>query len=230
MTYMLNTDFRQRVVINTATMAWQASPSAGVWRKRLELAGGIESGRVTSLVRYDPGSTFSTHEHPDGEEIFVLDGTFSDEFGDYAAGSYLLNPTGFRHAPFSRTGCTIFVKLRQYAGTDRLQLAIDTATIAWMPGSVPGVGYKLLYAQAGYADQVQLQRWQPGTMGDRHEHLEGEEIFVLAGNLSDEAGHYPTGTWIRNPSQSSHAPFSETGCLLYVKTGGMPKGKGKDEG
>ena len=46
-------------------MQWQSSPGAGVWRKRLELLGGAESGRVTSIVRYDAGSRFPPHEHPD---------------------------------------------------------------------------------------------------------------------------------------------------------------------
>ena len=102
----------ERVAINTETMDWQASPSPGVWRKRLELIGEAESGRVTSVVRYAPGSAFSSHEHPQGEEILVLAGTFSDQSGSYPAGSYLLNPEGFAHAPFSQEGCTLFVKLR----------------------------------------------------------------------------------------------------------------------
>ncbi len=62
----LNSDYSKPVVVRTAAMEWQFSPGAGVWRKRLELRGGAESGRVTSLVRYDPGSRFPPHEHPDG--------------------------------------------------------------------------------------------------------------------------------------------------------------------
>ena len=53
-----------------------------------------EYGRVTSVVRYAAESSFHTHGHPAGEEILVLDGVFSDEHGDYPAGSYLLNPKG----------------------------------------------------------------------------------------------------------------------------------------
>ena len=37
-----------------------------------ELIGG-ESGRVTSVVRYDPKSSFPEHGHPLGEEILVLE-------------------------------------------------------------------------------------------------------------------------------------------------------------
>jgi anti-sigma factor ChrR (cupin superfamily) len=69
-------------------------------------------GVMTSIVRYDPGSGFISHEHPGGEEIFVIDGVFSDEAGDYPAGSFILNPEGFSHTPSSTSGCTLFMKLR----------------------------------------------------------------------------------------------------------------------
>ena len=82
----LNTDFAERAVMRTQDMDWQASPSATVWRKRLDLLDG-EYSRVTSVVRYDPQSSFHAHGHPQGEEILVLGGVFSDEHGDYSAGS-----------------------------------------------------------------------------------------------------------------------------------------------
>ena len=111
-TLSINGDLSQRVVMHTSSMKWQASPSGTVLRKRLHLVGGAESGQVTSVVRYGEKSSFPPHDHPEGEEILVLDGVFSDEHGDWPAGSYLLNPEGFRHAPFSKPGCLIFVKLR----------------------------------------------------------------------------------------------------------------------
>src|SRR5690348_18389476 len=90
-------DLSVRVVVHTSSMAWNASPSSTVWRKRLHLVGPAESGQVTSVVRYQERSQFPPHPHPDGEEILVLAGVFSDEHGDWPAGSYLLNPEGFRH-------------------------------------------------------------------------------------------------------------------------------------
>ncbi len=68
-------------MINTNEMGWLSSPSVGVERK--PLAGeNKESGHVTSVVRYKPGASFKRHEHPLGEEIVVLEGSFSDETGD----------------------------------------------------------------------------------------------------------------------------------------------------
>ena len=46
---------------------------------------GDELAKATSIVRYQPGAHFPTHTHELGEEIFVLDGLFSDETGDYPA-------------------------------------------------------------------------------------------------------------------------------------------------
>jgi hypothetical protein len=113
----VNADLSQRVVIDTRHMAWEPSPSGTVWRKPLYRQGG-EFGPVTSLVRYPPGGAFPEQAHPQGEEILVLDGVFSDEHGDYPADTFLMNPHGSRHAPRSEDGCALFVRLRQYPGED----------------------------------------------------------------------------------------------------------------
>jgi len=64
----------------------------------------------TALVRWAPDTQFNPHIHPGGEEIFVLEGVFEDEQGAYPKGAWLRNPSYSRHQPFTRQGCTIFVK------------------------------------------------------------------------------------------------------------------------
>jgi len=218
MTEELNADLTKPAVLQTRDMAWQASPSATVWRKRLELIGQAESGRVTSIVKYDPGSSFHKHLHPDGEEILVLEGVFSDEHGRYPAGSYLLNPEGFSHAPFSEEGCVLFVKLRQYPGEERPHIAVDTKTGTWEEVS-PGFERLWLLRDDAYPEKIRLTRIEAGADIPAHDHLGGEEVFVLEGALEDENGRYETGTWFRFPDGSYHEPFTKDGCLLYVKTG-----------
>lgn len=218
-TQQLNADVRQRVVVDTAAMDWAPSPSPTVWRKRLELSGPVEAGRVTAVVRYDPGSRFPAHPHPDGEEIYVLDGTFSDESGDYPKGSYVLNPEGFSHAPFSRDGCTLFVKLRQYPGTTRPHVALDVDAMDWEPRAIPGVSVKRLWAAPDTTEDVRLIRFAPGTKLPAHDHPAGEEVFVLEGTYEDADGSYGPGTWVRYPPGSRHAPGSAEGCVAYVKSG-----------
>jgi anti-sigma factor ChrR (cupin superfamily) len=211
-----------RAVADTERMPWTPSPSGTVWRKRVHLVGAAESGQVTSVVRYEPNSAFPEHGHPDGEEILVLEGVFSDHEGDWPAGTYLLNPEGFRHAPFSTPGCRLLVKLRQYPGRERKHMALDTNALEWQPSPQAGVEHKLLYEQAGFSDVVRLERYAPHTDLGLQTYPQGAEIFVLAGEFSDEEGVYSEGGWLRLPVGASHRPRSERGCALYIKRGGLP--------
>src|SRR4051794_19915019 len=152
-------------------LSWVQSPTPSVWRKRLEHSGldalgRGESGRVTSIVRYDAGSTFPLHPHPEGEEILVLEGVFSDEYGDYPAGTFLLHAEGFSHAPFSREGCLLFVKLRQAPGK-RGTVRVDSQCFAagspaWRPTGIAGVERIPLYADLRFPERKHLTRVAAG--------------------------------------------------------------------
>jgi len=206
---------------DTAEMDWAASPSGSVWRKRVHRVGPPESGQVTSVVRYEADSRFPAHDHPEGEEILVLEGVFSDEHGDWPAGTYLLNPEGFRHAPFSAQGCLLFVKLRQFPGRDREHVVLATDAIPWAATGRPGVAARPLYAQAGFSDTTALERWEPGA-SPAEEHPDGVEFFVLAGSFEDAWGTHGRGAWLRLPRGARHTPRTREGCSLYVKRGGLP--------
>ena len=212
---MLNMDFTERVVIDTATRDWVASPLAGVWRKPLARED-AERGHATSIVRYEPGASFSAHDHPGGEEILVLEGTFSDETGNYPAGTYFRNPEGFRHAPFSEAGCVLLVKLHQFQASDTNHIAIDTFNTQFAPGQGQ---LEVLTLHQHEAEQVALVRWPAGARFQRHRHFGGEEIYVISGELRDEHGTYPAGTWIRSPHGSEHQPFVQQDTLIWVKVG-----------
>ena len=220
MTESLNADFTKGVVLDTSAMAWQPSPSPTVWRKRLDLVGG-EHSRVTSVVRYDAKSSFPVHGHPEGEEILVLKGIFSDEHGDYPAGTYLLNPPGFRHAPFSRKGCTIFVKLRQYGGARRQHVVIETAAAKWAPGPVPGIDVLPLYRSPRHPETMDLLHVSGGARLSHQACTGGAEIFVLDGVLVGDAGDHGAGSWLRLPdgAEWSLSSKGKKGCTLYAKRG-----------
>jgi anti-sigma factor ChrR (cupin superfamily) len=211
----INPDYSQRVVLRHQDLPWIESPEAGVERRMLDRTGG-EVARATSVVRYRPGARFSAHTHDLGEEILVLEGIFSDETGDYPAGSYLMNPPGSTHAPFSATGCTLFVKLRHLGPDQTVREVVDTGSAPWHQGMVPGLSVMPLMRQGAGSTLV---RWAPKTRFNTHRHYGGEEIFVVRGVFADEHGTYPEGTWIRSPHMSQHTPFSEGGCTIFVKTG-----------
>lgn len=232
----LNADLSKRVLMRTSEMEWTRSgPTANVERKRCFRSGGQESGSVTSVVRYLPGASFPLHPHPQGEEIFVLEGVFSDKRGDHGPGVFLLNPEGFEHAPSSDPGNLILVRLRQYPNADppspgRTQAAIDTESLPWVP--VPdrgmGVSNKLLYPldesqRSSYPERQWLERWMadahptPTMVGEN-----GVEIFVVEGGFSDAEGQYRKGDWLRLPRGTIFDGTPGTdGCILLCKSGGL---------
>lgn len=218
---MLNDDLAKPALMRGGAMDWVESPAAGVWRKRFYLHGGAETGRVTSIVRYDAGSRFPSHEHPEGEEILVLSGTFSDHTGDWGKGAYLLNPEGSPHAPHSEAGCTLFVHLRQYRGAAFRR--IDTTTAPWQPGRFPGLEQITLQEEDGGDGplHMRLLRLAPETIVPEHPHAGGEEILVIDGELVDDSGSYAAGTWLRYPPGHVHSTRSQSGCTLYVRNGGL---------
>jgi anti-sigma factor ChrR (cupin superfamily) len=212
----LHADLSQRVVVESESLDWVDSPMVGVQRRMLE-RDGEEVARATSVVRYAPDSHFSAHTHGGGEEFLVLEGIFSHEYGDYPAGTYIRNPVGSTHTPFSKEGCTILVKLWQMHPDDQQRVAIATKESPWANGLVKGLQVMPLHSYG--TENVALVKWDAGTYFQPHMHLGGEEIFVVDGVFEDEFGAYPKGTWLRNPSGSRHMPFSKSGCLIYVKVG-----------
>ncbi|NJL84387.1 MAG: cupin [Chloroflexaceae bacterium] len=212
----LHSDLSQRAVVFSEELPWLDSPAPGVQRRLLEREG-KEVARATSLVRYAPDSRFAAHTHGGGEEFLVLSGIFSDESGDYPPGTYVRNPVGSNHAPSSEPGCLIFVKLWQMSPDDQARVVVNTNNATWLQGMVEGLQVLPLHTHG--RETVALVKWKPGTYFSRHSHPGGEEIFVLEGTFEDEFGVYPQGTWLRNPPGSTHQPFSQQGCLIYVKTG-----------
>ncbi len=220
MLQVIHGNLATRVVVDSKRLPWTASPIGTVWRKRMHLVGPVESGQVTSLVRFDANARFPRHDHPEGEEILVLANVFSDEHGDWPARSYLLNPEGFSHAPYSSGGCLLFVKLRQYPGNDRRHIATNTDELVWQP--IEGRWRKVLYQQTGYRDTTCLERWPPGWSSNAVvAYPEGAELLVLGGSFADEHGLYDEHTWMRLPAGATHQPRTVHGCELYIKRGAL---------
>jgi anti-sigma factor ChrR (cupin superfamily) len=212
---LLNMDF-DRVALSLAQdQEWVQSPSDGVSRVHLEREA-EESGHTTSFVRFAPGSYFPPHIHPLGEEIYVIDGVFSDEHGDYPAGTYLRNPPGSAHTPFTEQGCTLFVKLDQFKPGDSGRVVLRPEDQSWDPG-LGNLRVCPLHSYEG--DNTALVYWPKNEVFQKHTHYGGEEIVVLKGRFIDEHGEYPEGSWIRSPHMSVHFPYVKEATLILVKVG-----------
>ena len=65
-----------------------------------------------ALVRWAPHTQFNEHTHWGGEEVFVLEGKFIDEHGEYPAGTWIRSPHQSSHVPYTGDeGALIYVKV-----------------------------------------------------------------------------------------------------------------------
>ncbi len=214
-TFRLNMDFSQGVCLRPEDQEWVTSPADGVSRVHLERVA-EESGHTTSFVKFAPGSYFPQHTHPAGEEIFVLEGVFSDENGDYPAGTYIRNPPGSCHQPYTKKGCKLFVKLEQFQTDDTEHVVIRPEDQQWRDGIG---GLKVLFLHMFNTESTALVAWPENEVFQPHSHMGGEEILVISGKFIDEHGEYPAGSWLRSPHMSRHFPRVEEKTLIYVKVG-----------
>jgi quercetin dioxygenase-like cupin family protein len=212
----LHADFTQRVVLHGAQMPWIDSPAPGVQRRMLDRIGD-EVARATSFVRYAPGSQFAPHTHGGGEEFIVLEGVFSDEHGDYPAGSYIRNPPTTRHSPRSAPGCVIFVKLWQFDPDDRTPVVIDMHKIGRVrDASRPGIDVTPLFEDA--RETVELLTLQPRA---RLEQAlpDGAELLVLDGSLAESGDELAAMSWLRLPCGARvEATAGAQGARVWAKT------------
>lgn len=67
----------------------------------------------TILLKFDAGATYPAHDHPGGEEIFVLEGELKLGKDHLFAGDYLYTVPNGKHAVWSPGGCVALLKVPQ---------------------------------------------------------------------------------------------------------------------
>lgn len=211
---LINADFSRRASVASDEYQWVSSPGGEVQRVMLDRVG-QEVARATSIVRYEPDSSFPHHTHPEGEEILVLSGTFSDKSGHYPAGWYIRNPPGSGHEPFSAEGAIIFVKLRQMPLEERQQVRIDTNDASVWQHQDEGQQCPLF--SSDYENVCLLKRL-PGALMVEHPD-KGAELLVLQGDVILEGQPFSVGSWIRLPSNDpAQVVAGPDGATVYLKT------------
>jgi hypothetical protein len=184
---------------------------------------GDEVARATSIVRYAAGSSFARHEHAKGEEFLVLDGVFSDNHGDYPTGLYVRNPPGSSHAPFSKDGCRILVKLRQFDPQDLTPVVIDTREPELWQKSDDGVSEHLPLHEFG-SERVEMVRVAADAVYSLAANRSGSEIFLVAGSLRFGDVVLIAESWLRFPANVAARFTAQSDCVLWVKCGHLPSG------
>ena len=65
----------------------------------------------TILLKFEAGATYPAHDHPGGEEIFVIEGDLKLGKDHLYAGDYLYTSPNGKHAVRSVSGCVVLVSV-----------------------------------------------------------------------------------------------------------------------
>jgi len=106
--------------IKVDDLPWKPTPCPGIDMK--VLLEDKDTGLLTALFRWQPGSELSLHEHVEVEQTFVLEGSLVDDEGEVTAGNYVWRPKGNRHIAKSPNGAlvlSIFLKPNIFLTGDR---------------------------------------------------------------------------------------------------------------
>ncbi len=216
----INADFSRTAIVNRSNAEWISSPESGVDRIMLDRIGD-EVARATSIVRYAAGSSFARHEHAKGEEFLVLEGIFSDDSGDYPAGFYVRNPPGSSHAPLSKDGCRILVKLRQFEPQDLTLVVIDTGDQGlWRGGD--DVNTRHLPLHEFGTERVSMVWIASGSTCTVTADPGGTEMFLVSGSIRYADEQLPAESWLRFPANQGADLLASADSVLWVKRGHLP--------
>ena len=97
------------VYVNEKDQVWRETPYVGVTFKKLMFE--RETGRSAVLVKFEPGTRYGAHRHPEGEEYYVLEGSIEDGGKTWGKGTYVYHPPGSAHRPTSAEGCVVLITL-----------------------------------------------------------------------------------------------------------------------
>ncbi|MGE0724374.1 MAG: cupin domain-containing protein [Alphaproteobacteria bacterium] len=91
--------------VAVADLPWKPTPTPGIDMKILLQE--KETGLLTALFRWAPGTELPLHEHVEIEQTYVLSGSILDEEGEVAEGNYVWRPRGNRHIARSPNGALV---------------------------------------------------------------------------------------------------------------------------
>jgi quercetin dioxygenase-like cupin family protein len=131
-------------------------------------------------------------------------------------------------------GARLFV-YREASGLHCEPTVSGAASRAWRDGRNPQMRVAPL-SNRGHL--VSMVAWKPGAHTADHGHSNGEEIFVLSGELRNAVERYPAGSWLRLHPGARHEPFAEVATVILLRNGhlqaasrpGAGEGAARDEG
>jgi len=91
--------------VDVDSLPWKPTPTEGIDMK--VLLDVPETGLLTALFRWQPGTVLPLHEHVEIEQTYVLSGSIVDDEGEVREGNYVWRPKGNRHVARSPNGALV---------------------------------------------------------------------------------------------------------------------------
>ena len=102
----LNNNYDKSISINTTTQIWEINDILNYKEKILS----VDEEKKTSILELNKNSRLTLEPLVKSVEIFVLEGTYSNEFGDFGKGTYLNLPEENQEKVLCKNSCKIFRK------------------------------------------------------------------------------------------------------------------------
>ncbi len=105
--------------VTVEALPWKPTPTPGIDMKIL--LQDKESGLMTALFRWAPGTALDLHEHVEIEQTYVLEGSIVDDEGQVLQGDFVWRPAGNRHVARSPGGALVlsfFLKPNKFLAGD----------------------------------------------------------------------------------------------------------------
>lgn len=219
----VNADANKVAVMNTNEMPWEKTEWTGISRKVLEFVNDPVKGRETALLKFAPGAALPATTLTERMDLFVVEGSFSDEHGSYGQHTFVRNQPGFHHTLASGEGGVLYAKwrvpIRPAAGA---RVVIDAKTAKWMEFPHRGADALHLYPNTDGIETSRIGHVYENRKIPSHDHSIGEETLVLKGCLKDEFAAYTEGVWFRMPCGVAHAPYTEgQRCMMLIREGDL---------
>jgi quercetin dioxygenase-like cupin family protein len=103
----------RKSIVSTSKIEWlplieEGIPYAGIYVKSLrKKKGQNRSDRI--LLKFEANASYPYHNHPAGEEIFVLEGSCEIENTILNKGDYLYTAPRYKHSVKSEEGCVLLL-------------------------------------------------------------------------------------------------------------------------
>lgn len=91
--------------LNVEALPWKPTPTPGIDMKIL--LQDKDTGLLTALFRWAPGTALDLHEHVEIEQTWVIEGSIVDDEGEVRQGDFVWRPAGNRHLARSPNGALV---------------------------------------------------------------------------------------------------------------------------